>query len=624
MVGMIIDGRYCLDALIGRGGMGSVFRATHITIRRTVAVKLLHPSLVGIPEIGKRFHREAYAIGRIEHPNCVNVSDFGTLEDGSLYLVMEYLQGRSLAETLEAGRKLEPLRALQILRHILRGLGHAHEAGIVHRDIKPENVVLVEHEGDPDFAKILDFGIAKLIGEAEAEGASDVKLTQAGVAFGTPIYMSPEQAVGNPIDGRADLYGASVLGYEMLTGRTPFYSEDKLEVLSMHTSRPVPPMNPAAAEVPTAVEQLIARGLAKRPDDRFASAADYIAAIDATVAQLWPTYVPHPRQSSHGTTPVAFNTPLYTTEVTASIPASRLSSTPPPHAAHHSTNTALAATPARAVPTQNVRRRSPKLAALLGAAAVVLIAAAFVGYTALGMGDEGSVAADAGPKSLADRAAELVERGEVKDAVALINADPNAADGDPALQMQLGHAFAAQRMPRRALEAYRNALRVNPLRNDDPKMRANLVVMLEHEDGGFVLEVADVLLGMLQDERPVEVVAAMASSERNDALRHRALEMADSFGFSDRVDRVKSYTLDLVRGDSCEQRREAVIKLRALGDKRALEVLEAAKVRQGRRGRHRRVNLNRCLYQDAVEAMKYLESLADPAAMATPPATQGG
>src|SRR6185503_7936765 len=235
LVDSVIDDRYRLTTLVGRGGMGSVFLAEHVTIRRPVALKLLSPSLAGIPELARRFEREAAAIGRIDHPNCVTVLDFGKLEDGSLYLVMEYLDGRSLADAIESEGRIAARRALHIARHVLRGLGHAHQAGIVHRDVKPENVILIDHEGVPDFAKILDFGIARVMGAAGMPDGEE-RLTQAGIAFGTPAYMSPEQAVGDPVDPRADLYSVSVMLFEMITGRAPFHSTDKLELLGMHAT----------------------------------------------------------------------------------------------------------------------------------------------------------------------------------------------------------------------------------------------------------------------------------------------------------------------------------------------------------------------------------------------------
>ncbi len=297
-VGLLIDGRYRVQSLIGRGGMGSVYKAEHVGIGRVVAVKLLHPTLAQQADVAKRFEREAAAVGRIEHPNCVDVSDFGRLEDGSLFLVMEYLEGQALGDVLAEETRLPVDRALRITRHVVAGLGHAHRAGIVHRDVKPENVLLCPQQGDGDFAKILDFGIAKLLGTVEDEG---VKLTQAGVAFGTPVYMSPEQAIGNPVDGRADLYSAAVVLFEMISGRPPFYSEDRLEVLSMHTSRPPPALADVAPELHVApeVEALLARGLTKRPGERFADAAEMIAAIDAVLAGL-PVPSPRPPRLAHG------------------------------------------------------------------------------------------------------------------------------------------------------------------------------------------------------------------------------------------------------------------------------------------------------------------------------------
>src|SRR4051812_38344285 len=282
LIGMVVDNRYRLESALGRGGMGLVFRATHIGLRRQVAVKILHPSLAASPDVRSRFEREALAVGKVDHPNCVATYDVGRLADGSLYLAMELLEGRSLADVLEQEGQLAPGRALHILAHILRGLGSIHAAGLIHRDIKPENIFLIRQGADEDFAKILDFGIAKpMSGELSDDG---VRLTQAGMAFGTPIYMAPEQALGNKMDGRADLYAAAIMGYEMLCGQPPFYSDDKLEVMSMHTARPVPPMRQRMVRggrpVPSSIERLIVRGLTKKPSDRYATAEEFLAEVE--------------------------------------------------------------------------------------------------------------------------------------------------------------------------------------------------------------------------------------------------------------------------------------------------------------------------------------------------------
>jgi serine/threonine-protein kinase len=285
LIGMVVDGRYRLDSTIGRGGMGLVYKATHLGMRRHVAVKILHPSLAASPDVRSRFEREALAVGKVVHPNCVATYDVGRLPDGSLYLAMELLDGKSLADVLEHEGQLAPGRALHILAHVLRGLGSVHNAGLIHRDIKPENIFLIRHGEDLDFAKILDFGIAKpMSGELSEDG---VRLTQAGMAFGTPIYMAPEQALGNPMDGRADLYAAAVIGYEMLCGQPPFYSEDKLEVMSMHTAKPVPLMRnrllKGGKPVPSSIEKLILRGLTKKPGDRYSSAEVFLSAVESAL-----------------------------------------------------------------------------------------------------------------------------------------------------------------------------------------------------------------------------------------------------------------------------------------------------------------------------------------------------
>jgi serine/threonine-protein kinase len=297
LLGMIIDGRYRLDATLGRGGMGLVYRAAHVGLRRQVAVKILHPSLAASPEVRNRFEREALAVGKIDHPNCVSVYDVGRLPDGALYLAMELLEGRALADVLEQEGQIAPGRALHILAGVLRGLAHIHTAKLIHRDIKPENIFLIRHGQDEDFAKILDFGIAKPMAASDLDDG--VKLTQAGMAFGTPIYMAPEQALGNPMDGRADLYAAAVIAYEMLCGQPPFYSDDKLEVMSMHTARPVPPMRTrlikGARPVPSSVERLVVRGLTKKPSDRYRTAEEFLAEVERAL-----------RTSDGGATDVVF------------------------------------------------------------------------------------------------------------------------------------------------------------------------------------------------------------------------------------------------------------------------------------------------------------------------------
>jgi serine/threonine-protein kinase len=276
-IGSVLDGRYRIDAVLGTGGMGRVYRAEHTKIGKSVAIKVLHADLHRNREASQRFQREAIASGRLDHPNIVGVSDFGVLDDGACYLVMEVLEGESLGDRLARDKRIHWVEALDILRGVLYGLRHAHERGVVHRDIKPDNVYLARKDGDP-VIKILDFGIAKLY----AGSADDPASTRAGLTVGTPAYLSPEQAVGGEITPASDLYSASIVLYEMLAGRAPFEDKDPLAMLGAHVSRKPPPFADVApgVDVPLALEEIIQRGLVKTAAERISTATDYLAMID--------------------------------------------------------------------------------------------------------------------------------------------------------------------------------------------------------------------------------------------------------------------------------------------------------------------------------------------------------
>jgi serine/threonine protein kinase len=288
LVGVVLSGRYLIEKLIGEGGMGAVYQAQHTHMRKRLAVKVLHPEMSRMTEVVARFEREAMAAAHIEHPNVAAATDFGKLEDGSFFLVLEYVEGSSLRDAIAEGR-LELGRALHITRQIASALGRAHALGIVHRDLKPENVMLVLREGDANFVKVLDFGIAKVpvgtIGESKVPGQA---LTQLGMVYGTPEYMAPEQALGQDVDQRADLYALGVIAFEMITGKRPFEHESKVTLLGMHVTAPIPSMRERVPEanVPVEIEAIVTRLLAKEATARFADAKDLVDAIDAAAAQL--------------------------------------------------------------------------------------------------------------------------------------------------------------------------------------------------------------------------------------------------------------------------------------------------------------------------------------------------
>ncbi len=289
-LGQVISGRYLIKELLGEGGMGAVYLAEHTHMKKRVALKLLHPEMVDNVEVSARFEREALASAHIEHPNVAAATDFGKTEDGAFFLVLEYVEGTALRDALEAG-PLSVQRVLRIGRQIALALERAHEAGIVHRDLKPENVMLVKKDDEPDFVKVLDFGIAKLLeGAASASeaiskrtGGVNQPLTRLGTVLGTPEYMAPEQALGEAVTPAADLYGVGVMLYEMLTGKHPFDPPDRMAMLSFHIVAPVPPMADRAPQidVPPAVEAVVRCLLEKDSKKRYANARALVEAIDA-------------------------------------------------------------------------------------------------------------------------------------------------------------------------------------------------------------------------------------------------------------------------------------------------------------------------------------------------------
>jgi len=275
LTGKKIGGKYVVRSVLGEGGMGTVFEAEHITIGRSVAVKVLHPQQARKKDAVKRFHQEARAAGAIGHPNICEVYDLGTLDDGSPYLVMEKLVGETLADRIASEGGLPFDDVIDVLTQVLSGLVAAHEKRIVHRDIKPENVFLTKRVGCPPVAKLLDFGVSKMIGPL-VSGDEDLDLTRTGMVMGTPYYMSPEQARGDRnLDARVDLYACGVIMYEALTGRRPFtaanYNALLLQIL-MTKPRPARELRPA---LPQGFDAVLDKSMARAREDRYQTAAEF-------------------------------------------------------------------------------------------------------------------------------------------------------------------------------------------------------------------------------------------------------------------------------------------------------------------------------------------------------------
>ncbi len=265
LTGIIVDGRYRVIELIGEGGMGKVYLAEHVEIGKRVALKVLHPSYSRMPDLVERFRREARAASKIGHPNIVDVTDSGTTAEGSVYFVMEYLEGVELGSVIEREGALDIARALKISGQICRALAAAHAQGIVHRDLKPENIYLITRDGAADVVKVLDFGIAKT---TEAEAARERRLTSPGMAMGTPEYMSPEQAAGRAADARCDVYALGAIMYEMSTGIPPYSGDNFMEILTKKATQDPPAPHIVRRDLPAQVSDLVMAAMARNPDDR--------------------------------------------------------------------------------------------------------------------------------------------------------------------------------------------------------------------------------------------------------------------------------------------------------------------------------------------------------------------
>ena len=278
--GTVLDERYELADEIARGGFGMVYRARQMNMDREVAIKMVPPEFMDLPDVVQRFEREARLASRLNHPNTITVHDYGQ-HGNYLFLVMELLEGEDLADILAREESLPLDRIARIARQVLKSLHEAHQQNIVHRDLKPENIFLTEISGEKDFVKVVDFGIAKLAMPEVKEPDRDTarRLTIEGNTVGTPTYMSPEQAAGGEVDARSDLYGLGVILYEMAAGYPPFDVDDAAKLMRQHIFKEIPPFEDENLRG-CWLESIIRRAMAKEKEDRFQDANEFIEAID--------------------------------------------------------------------------------------------------------------------------------------------------------------------------------------------------------------------------------------------------------------------------------------------------------------------------------------------------------
>jgi serine/threonine-protein kinase len=605
LVGQVVSGRYRIRELIGEGGMGAVYLAEHTLMRKRVALKLLHADMSRDEEVLARFKREAEAAAHVEHPNVATATDFGQTENGSFFLVLEYVEGTSLRKVIEHG-PVHPARALHVARQIALALDRAHAAGIVHRDLKPENVMLVKKGDDPDFVKVLDFGIAKVERPARDTGQP---LTRLGTILGTPEYMAPEQALGEKVGPAADLYAVGVILYEMLTGKHPFDTPDRMAILSMHIVAPVPRMsdrNPAI-DVPAPIEQIVRRLLEKDATARPPSARALVDAIESAAAQsgvaLPPTLSERSlgRESNRDRMRLPAPSATSSTEIAPQSVRAPESSSAPVHAlaatdyglpASVATATARTAQASATGPLQQLGKRLETLPrGLLIAAASVIPLLALTLVVALILGRRASIAEDAATDGGAPRASGVATKGARPTRASPERIAAAAAQGpaglealakelpeDTAVQRQFVIALADVGRISDALRAIRTLAARDQTAIDD---RILQIVLAAAERSETADEAFSLLEGALGARGVDGLIELSSSKSAPPATRSRATKSLSRSDVRANASAGTSVLLDLKSAKSCAAKKDLLERVKADGDARVLPTLKAMKNTRG-------------------------------------------
>jgi eukaryotic-like serine/threonine-protein kinase len=617
MTGQILSGRYRLLEKIGEGGMGVIYRAEHVHMRKTQAIKVLHPELTTVDEVLQRFEREAQAAGQIDHPNVCAASDFGRAEGGEFFLVMEYVEGQSLSDLLRDG-PLPIKRALNITAQICSALAAAHDRGIIHRDLKPENVLITEREDEQDFVKVLDFGIARV--PPPDDGMESQTLTRAGFVMGTPAYLSPEQASGGEVDHRADLYSLGIVLFEMLAGRRPFESPSTVELIGMHVTRPAPLLSRVVkhTNIPKSLDQLLANLLAKEARSRPESARVVKEEIERLSASL---------DLAFSSDSVSLIVRDAATRAAQSFNTMRNRVSP-----------MLLEVKKGAPDAIPLLRRIPKwiwgvmvLNMVLGAGALVFFWGAVteessvveVGQTDRTLNDHAAAPAGETPaaKTLPPPLSKLEQvrqRPEVAtvlikesthepEVVARELAEIYRQDNSPELAYLLARAESKAGMERNAMLHARVALLGYAEFARDEGMRQYVIKALEGKNGGLA---GTIIQAHYLPEYASEL-QDLACSDKVQAGRRRAQAVLDKSESLHRLEPWCKLVIELERGRSCAARLETVKLMAALGDPRVLPALDNISGTSSRRRgvfRRRQRGKNSCLVSELQKTVAILEA----------------
>lgn len=572
--GDVVGERYRVVAPIGSGGMGNVYRVQHTLMAKEMAMKLLRPELSSIPQIVERFEREAKSASRLDNVHIVRVTDFGQAPNGAFFLIMELLEGESLGARMHRQGPLPIDEALEVADQILEALEHAHANGVVHRDLKPENIMLVVRDGRT-IVKILDFGLAKLT--ASAADPNEANLTKAGMVFGTPRYMSPEQAAGEQVDERSDLYAVGVILYEVLAGRPLFGASAAVELLTAHLTKAPPPLDLQVPDPTTAaeVERAVMRALAKHKADRWQSAREFREALlssRARVSLLSDGMILSPGPRSSGLAGGLADAQQRRSTLPSSASGSRPSVVP-----------------------------SSRQPMIVGAAvlAVGLAAAAI----ALGLNGKRGVT----QQSVA-MAEEKLQQGDLPAVRAILT--PLVADGGGGAraQMLLGHLSFADKEFDAAVAAYEKALELDPNLARDKVLTANAHWIINEdrsEKHTRAMRMVDAL-GHSQNPAAVPLFVELAQKGSYWKVRKHAYQALGQLHATDQLgDLVQYLTGQVERTERCEHREFWVQQLIQQNDPRAIRSLR--KWLAKRSGFLGLENPNACIERLLREGIKTLE-----------------
>jgi len=598
LIGTVVAGRYFVKKLLGSGGMGAVYEAEHVQLKKRVALKVLHGHMSVKPDVQARFEREAVAAGRINHPGVAAATDFGRLPDGAFYLVLEYVDGSSLADVLLETPILPSARAFRITVQICAALVAAHGQGIVHRDLKPDNVML-SGLGDEDFVKVLDFGIAKMQSEEPAEGQA--RLTRAGLVFGTPEYMSPEQARGALVDHRTDLYALGMIAYEMLAGRSAFRADDLMAILTAQMADPPPPL-PATVPPPLAIVilSLLEKDPAKRPQTAQATMERL-----ALVAKELSLPMPVPRSAAASQLDIFHMQPKVSIATTALNSIRSLSLRPPGSPPISGWIPALALILGLLGGAFFVVQRSPKARRL----AEDLIASGLSGVQKrpkaasppgeppgqLDLAEEQlRIEARQGDREKLGELRKLVEqdRSRVDHLVQALGPDAAREGGDAtgdrgvverqvSRLLALGRGYSVILHYSGALSAYEDAVRLDPHLAEDAELLVDVRMALGERDTAADGVRFAKTLGSIGADMIFDVYVDHRGQAGMSAVVKQAMEAVKSGELRAQATPALLVAMDLDRAHVCAEYREAIPRALLYGDHRSVAKLKALRLTHG-------------------------------------------